>query len=424
MSIDYRHVREYLNGLLASHSEEELVQRLRPKPGPAAPRVPGGARLTPQAVERRWRQVPLTAESRRALLDPQTEAQLPQFEHNIENFIGTAKLPVGLAGPLRVNGLFAQGDYYVPLATVEATLVACYHRGALLITEAGGCAALVLSEGVSRAPGFAFADVASAARFVVWATAQLDEFKRVAEATTRHGRLTDLRVTIEGNHVYLGFEYFTGDAMGQNMVTFATQAVCDHILAHSPVKPEHHFLEANLSGDKKASAQSFLLVRGKKVTAEVTLPAALVEKHLRTTPAQMADYWRMSAIGGVLSGTMGVQGHFANGLTALYLACGQDAACAAESATGVTRFEVTTNGALYAAVTLPNLMVSTVGGGTGLPSQRACLEILGLVGPDKARALAEVCAGLVLAGELSIAGAMCAQVFAQAHDRLARGRKS
>jgi hydroxymethylglutaryl-CoA reductase (NADPH) len=137
----------------------------------------------------------------------------------------------------------------------------------------------------------------------------------------------------------------------------------------------------------------------------------------------MADYWRMSAIGGVLSGTMGVQGHFANGLTALYLACGQDAACAAESATGVARFEVTKDGALYAAVTLPNLMVSTVGGGTGLPTQRACLEILGLVGPHKARALAEVCAGLVLAGELSIAGAMCAQVFAQAHDRLARGRK-
>jgi hydroxymethylglutaryl-CoA reductase (NADPH) len=136
MSIDYRHVRDYLTELLAKHSQEDLTQRLRPKPGAVAPRVPGGARLTPQAVERRWRPLKLSAENRRALLDPQTEAELPRFEHNIENFIGTAKLPVGLAGPLRVNGLFAQGDYYVPLATVEATLVACYHRGAVLISEA------------------------------------------------------------------------------------------------------------------------------------------------------------------------------------------------------------------------------------------------------------------------------------------------
>lgn len=179
-----------------------------------------------------------------------------------------------------------------------------------------------------------------------------------------------------------------------------------------------------MSGDKKASGQPFILVRGRKVTAEVTLGAELVRKHLHTTPEHMAEFWRMSAVGGILSGTMGVQGHFANGLTALYLACGQDAACAAESATGVTRFEVTRNGSLYASVTLPKLMVGTVGGGTGLPTQRACLDILGLAGPEKARALAEVCGGLVLAGELSIAGAMCAQVFAQSHERLARGRKA
>src|SRR5262249_48132105 len=135
---------------------------------------------------------------------------------------------------------------------------------------------------------------------------------------------------------------------GQNMVTLATEAVCAYIAEHVPVRPQYFFVEANLSGDKKASAQSFLLVRGKKVSAEVVLPEEIVKKRLHTTAEQMVNYWRMSAMGGVLSGTLGVQGHYANGLAALYLACGQDAACVAESAVGVTRFEVTKEEGLYA----------------------------------------------------------------------------
>ena len=233
----------------------------------------------------------------------------------------------------------------------------------------------------------------------------------------------DMRVTIEGNHVYLHFEFTTGDASGQNMVTIATEAICAYIAVHSPVRAQHFFIEANLSGDKKASAQSFQSVRGKKVSAEVIVPTELVQKRLRTTPEHMVDYWRMSALGGVLSGTMGVQGHYANGLAALYIACGQDAACVAESAVGVTRFEITPQGDLYAAVTLPNLIVGTVGGGTGLPSQQACLELLGLAGSGKAQALAEVCAGLCLAGELSIGGAVCSGSFARAHQCLARAHR-
>jgi hydroxymethylglutaryl-CoA reductase (NADPH) len=343
------------------------------------------------------------------------------YEHNIENFVGTVKVPVGMAGPLRVNGLFAQGDYMLPLATSEAALVASYHRGCRLITEAGGCAAMVLNEGISRVPGFVFDDIGEAGRFVLWAVGQEERFKEVAEATTRYGELIDMRITVEGNHVYLSFEFLTGDAAGQNMATIAVAAIRDHIEAHSPIRPRYSFVEANMSGDKKASAQSFMSVRGKKVTAEVTLPAAEVERLLHTDPERMVAYWRMSALGGVMSGTIGVQGHYANGLTALYIACGQDAACVAESAVGVTRFELTDDGDLYAAVTLPSLVVGTVGGGTGLPSQRACLELLGLAGAGHARAFAEVCASAALAGELSIVGALCAGHFARAHRRLARG---
>src|SRR5262249_15366837 len=185
-------------------------------------------------------------------------------------------------------------------------------------------------------------------------------------------KLIDMRLSVEGNHVYVNFLFTTDDASGQNIVTLATQAICDYIQENSPVKPEYFFVEANLSGDKKASAQSFLLVRGKKVTAEVHLSADLVAQKLHTTPKHMVNYWRMSALGGVLSGTLGVQGHYANGLAALYLACGQDVACVAESAVGVTRFEQTEANELYASVTLPNIMVGSVGGGTGLASQHAC----------------------------------------------------
>lgn len=385
------------------------------------PTVPGRSTIDAEILAHRWQLLETTPVNREQLADPQTMVQMEQYRNNIENFIGTVKVPVGLAGPLHVNGSFAQGDYYIPLATTEAALVASYNRGAQLISKAGGCTAMLLSEVVNRAPGFAFNDLRESGQFVAWAMSQLDDFKRQAATTTRHGQLIDMKVTVEGNHVYLNFEFHTGDASGQNMVTIATQAICDYIELHNPVKPQYFFIEANLSGDKKASFQSLGSVRGKKVSAEVVLPAELVQQGLHTTPAKMVDYWRMSAMGGVLSGATGAQGHYANALAALYIACGQDAACVAESAVGVTRFELTSRGDLYASVTLPNLMVGTVGGGTGLPSQRACLEIMGLSGPGKARALAEVCAGLCLAGELSIAGAMCSGDFVRAHQLLARG---
>jgi hydroxymethylglutaryl-CoA reductase (NADPH) len=258
------------------------------------------------------------------------------------------------------------------------------------------------------------------AAFVTWLLGQKDALRQAAEATTRHGRLLDLRLTVEGNHVYVTFEYFTEDAAGQNMVTIATQAACDYIRDHSPVKPKHLFVEANLSGDKKASAQSFQTVRGRKVAAEGLIPAEVLGKRLHTDARSMEEYWRMSALGGVLSGTIGVQGHYANGLAALFLATGQDVACVSEAAVGVTRFEARPDGSLYASVTLPNLIVGTVGGGTQLPTQAACLDILGLRGPGHARALAEVAAALALAGELSIIGALAAGHFTRAHRKLAR----
>ncbi|MEK7413039.1 MAG: hydroxymethylglutaryl-CoA reductase [Planctomycetota bacterium] len=417
MAIDHHALRALADRMTAGRTLEELRKQLEPKAGARRENL-GGGLANPETVAKRWR---LLNREPGALTDTNEPST---FANNCEQYIGTVKLPVGLAGPLRVNGLHAQGDYWLPLATHEAALVASYHRGAQLLSEAGGCTALLLAEGVTRSPGFAFATSIDAGRFMLWVLQEQERFKNVAASTTRHGRLENLRVTVEGNHVYLLFDYSTGDAAGQNMVTIATQAICDDIMVRTPIQPAYWFVEANASGDKKASAQSFNSVRGKKVTAEVVLPAELVKRRLHTTSRAMVDYWRMSALGGVLSGTIGIQGHYANGLAALFIACGQDAACVSEAAVGVTRFEEQVDGALYAAVTLPNLIVGTVGGGTGLPSQRACLELMGLSGNGHARALAEVCAGMALSGELSIIGALASGQFTRAHQRLARERQA
>jgi len=425
-------IRKYLDALFADREPEALEQLMLPSEDEVSPRLVGGTKVSSELVKRRWSLLRRTARTSRQeertdeiadeLLDARTRGRLDTYSGNIENFVGTVELPIGIAGPLRVRGLFAHGDFYVPLATTEAALVSSYSRGAQAISAAGGCTALVVSEGVSRAPAFAFVNLIDAGKFVVWLSEHLDELAEAAESTTRYGKLVDAGVHLEGNHVYLLLEFTTGEAAGQNMVTIAAEAVCQYILGQCPIQPDHWFVEANLSGDKKASHLSFQHVRGKKVTAEVVLPKEILQRRLRCTAKEMQQYYRMSSIGGVMSGNIGVQGHYANGLAAAYIACGQDAACVAESAVGITRFEPAPDGALYAAVTLPNVIVGTVGGGTGLPSQRACLDLLQLEGPSRANAFAEIVTSLVLAGELSIIAALASGDFVSAHESLARKR--
>ncbi len=422
MTTEYRRAADFLSVLLSEHNLDDLAARLKPELSPPPAHVPGGSIASDEAVERRWKILNAPA-AQIDLLDTHTAQQMAAYKHNIENFIGTAKIPVGVAGPLRVRGLFAQGDFYVPLATTEAALVASYSRGCALITEVGGASAMLLNEGVSCSPGFAFSSVEALGRFVAWLLGQQEQIKSAAEQTTRFGKLIDIQLCIEGNHVYVILVFTTGDAAGQNMAAIATDAVFSWILAHSPIKPAAAYIEANFSGDKKASAQSLQSVRGRKVTAEVTIPSELVHKRLHTDVDRVVDSVRFGTVGGVMSGTLGTQGHYANGLAALFIATGQDAACVAEAAVGNTRMEKTPQGALYVAVTLPNLIVGSVGGGTKLPTQRACLEIMGMAGPGHARALAEIATALCLAGEISIVGAICAGEFTRAHARLARGAR-
>jgi len=368
----------------------------------------------------RWQKLD-RPEAQLELLDRTARDTAATYRNSIESYIGTVRIPVGIAGPLRINGRDSSREYMVPLATSEATLVASYSRGVKLLTAVGGCDVRVVGEGVSRTPMFAFRNLREAQQFNDFVGAQLPYLPAVVAGVTRHGRLMAVTPIIEGNHVYVDLRYTTGDAAGQNMVTFASEAICEYFIDRTPVAPQHWFLEANLSGDKKATVRTLAGTRGKRVVAEATIPALLVERTLHTTPQRIVYYWSAGVIGGVMIGTTGLQGHVANGLAALFLACGQDVACVAESATGMTRLELTGRGDVYASVTLPNVMVGTVGGGTALPGARACLSILDLAGPGNSNALAEVCGGLVLGGELSIVGALCSGEFAAAHRVLSRG---
>ncbi|HEX9986012.1 MAG TPA: hydroxymethylglutaryl-CoA reductase [Thermoanaerobaculia bacterium] len=415
--------KDILAGILAGRAPEDRVRDLHPRlpdADPLPPSVPAKDEYTAEALEQR-----------RAFLrergfglehlegrggDPVPES----LRANIEGLVGFARIPVGVIGPLRINGTHAHGDYYVPLATTEGALVASYQRGAKLISLSGGAAALCLVESVLRAPGLMFANMAEAATFVAHVISRFDELKEKVRTTSRYAQLVQLDPIVTGKEVYLIFHYTTGDAAGQNMVTFATGAICEHLLATSPVQPQTWFIEANMSGDKKATHMAFQGTRGKKVVADVTVSKELVRKYLHTEPEQIFRYWQAAIVGSLQSGSIGMQGHYANALTALFMACGQDVACVAEASVGVTRMDVTKDGDFYVSVSLPSLIVGTVGGGTHLPTARECLEMLGCFGAGGAKKFAEICAVTVLAGELSIAGALASGEFAQAHKAFGR----
>jgi hydroxymethylglutaryl-CoA reductase (NADPH) len=221
--------------------------------------------------------------------------------------------------------------------------------------------------------------------------------------------------------VVLFLKYLTGDASGQNMVTIASDAVGHWLAANTPVPMIKWYIESNMSGDKKATALSFIHTRGKRVTAEARIPKEICEGVLKAKPKELYDAWKISMVSSAQCGAIGSQSHYANGLTALFIATGQDAACTAEAAVGITEYAVEDDGSLVVNVCLPNLVLGTVGGGTSLPTQRECLELMGCYGPGKAAKLAEICAGMIMAGEISITAAIAAGHFAQAHKAMARG---
>ena len=411
--------KDILSGILAGASPEERARDLAPNHAPLPPSVPAKDDWSVNARDERrafLRERGFSVEALSGGVDIAPE----ELRANIEGLVGFAQVPVGVIGPLRVNGVHARGDFYVPLATTEGALVASYQRGAKLIGLAGGASALCLVESVLRAPGFSFTSMAEAGMFMAHVISRFDALRARVKDTSRHAELVQIDPVISGKEVYIVFHYTTGDAAGQNMVTFATAALCDDLLATSPVKPRTWFIEANMSGDKKATQLAFQSTRGKKVVADVTIPRALVLKYLHCEPEQIFKYWQLAVVGSLQSGSIGMQGHFANALAALFIACGQDVACVAEASVGLTRMDVTAEGDFYCSISLPNLIVGTVGGGTHLPTARECLEMLGCYGSGGAKKFAEICAATVLCGEVSIAGALASGEFARAHQAFGR----
>jgi hydroxymethylglutaryl-CoA reductase (NADPH) len=343
------------------------------------------------------------------------------YRTSIERFAGTVRVPVGYVGPVTVHGRFAEGQFRVPLATTEGALVASYHRGCRALNDAGGARAIVTDRAMTRTPCFRFPGAVDAYEALATWREHLKLFQSLTRTTSAHCELRSLDGVVEGNHLYVELEFTTGEAAGQNMVTLAAEALCRHAVTMCPVPPVAVYLEANLSGDKKASAKALSGVRGHRVVAEIEVPAAACLKHFKSSPGEIEDHWYASAMGGTLSGSVGLQGHYANALAAIYIALGQDAACAAESAVGITRMQAGGT-SLYAAVTLPSIIVGTVGGGSALPEQRSFLESLHLPTSAPTAALAEIIAAVCLAGELSLAAAITRGSFARAHRVLGRRR--
>lgn len=340
---------------------------------------------------------------------------------NIENFIGTAQVPIGIAGPLLVDGEHAQGEFYVPMATTEGTLVASYNRGMKLLHRAGGVKATVMDDRMQRAPAFGFDSAREARAFGEWVTANFAAIKRQAETTTSVGRLHDIEQFSASRYLFLRFNFTTGDAAGQNLTGKATAQACTWI--HEQYQGIRHFcLEANLATDKKSSQINILATRGKRVTAEATIPAVLIKEVMHTTPEQMFSARQVSNLGSLMSGVNNNGNHSANGITALFVATGQDIANVAESSAALVHTELRANGSYYYSITIPALIVATYGGGTGLPTQRECLELLGCYGSGKVAKLAEIIAATVLCGEISLGSAVVAGEWVTAHERLGRNR--
>lgn len=340
---------------------------------------------------------------------------------NCENFTGVAQVPIGFAGPIQIHGEHAQGEFLIPLATTEGTLVASYNRGIKILNLSGGVKCSVVGDAMQRAPVFVFEDARAGREFVKWVQANIAKIREEAEATSSVAKLRDIDPYLASKFVYLRFNFTTGDAAGQNMVGRATFAACSWILDNYD-GIQHFYLESNFATDKKASQVNIMRTRGKRVTAEATIKRDVLIQHMRVEPEGLFYHAGVANVGAILSGANNNGLHSANAITAMFIATGQDVANVAESSAGIIYSELTPAKDLYLSITIPSLIVATYGGGTGLATQRECLELLGAYGRGKVNKLAEIVAGVVLAGEISLASAISSSDWVSSHEQYGRNR--
>ncbi len=371
------------------------------------------------------------AAQRRAFVEQRTGCKLDHVAQysfatdvlpgNIENFTGIAQVPLGLAGPLRISGEHARGDFYIPMATTEGTLVASYNRGMRVLTECGGVKTAVVKQSMQRSPVFEVGDALEARKLSEWVDTHLQEIRQAAEATTSVGKLVEIRSYVIARLLYLRCNYTTADAAGQNMVGKATLAACQWIHANHPDKP-NFVLSGNIDTDKKHSQMNTLETRGRRVVAEATLSNEVLKRVMGVDAETLFHIRQISQAGAFMAGSSNNGAHSANGLAAMFIATGQDVANVAESQAAIVYAQLLASGEYYWSITLPSLIVATYGGGTGLATQRECLDILGCYGTGHANKLAEICAATVLAGEISLSSAIARGDWVSSHDRLGRNR--
>ena len=338
---------------------------------------------------------------------------------NIENMIGAAQVPLGIAGPLKVNGEHAKGSFYIPLATTEAALVATINRGCKAVTQADGAGIVILKDAMTRGPCFALPSAKKAKEFTEWVEKNFEEIRDVTQEGSRHLKVKKIRPWIVGRTVFLRFECETGDAMGMNMVTIGVANACRHMQEQFE-GAKWIATSGNMCTDKKPAALNMIEGRGKTVIAEAVLSAGVIKDVLKTTPEKMIDTsFRKHWIGSGQAGSYGFNTHFANMIAAIYIATGQDPAQVVGGSMGFTVCEKEGDG-VHISVTLPSLDVGSVGGGTKLGTQREALEILGCAGGGNAKKLAEIISAAVLAGEISSLAAISGHKLASAHKERAR----
>jgi hydroxymethylglutaryl-CoA reductase (NADPH) len=353
------------------------------------------------------------------LLQAQNEHYQQASASNIENFVGTVRIPVGLAGPVDVHGEHAQGTFFIPMATTEGTLVASTSRGMKVMNESGGVRARVVNNGgVQRAPVFEFDTIDDAQSFCTAMNGDSSWLRPAIEASTSHGKLTDISAWQLGRVVCVRITMDPGDASGQNMVSVAAQNGTREILAKYPTIVRHR-MGGGLSGEKVSSSINTLLGRGRSVVASVSIPGAVMKRITRADIAAIPHHQQHYSNFAMWGGHPAANNSIANSLTAMYIAAGQDVATTIESrlANNVLDYDAE-NDILHWDVHVPTLSVGTVGGGTGLPTQKECLEIMGCHGAGKVNKFAELCAVAALANEISFWGAMCAHEWIDAHADL------
>lgn len=344
----------------------------------------------------------------------------------VENCIGFAQVPLGIAGPLTIHGENQKGEFFAPLATVEATLVASCNRGCKVLQKCGGVQVAALSESMSRAPAFRFANVKDALAFYRLAPTLEATFRATAEASSKHARLQRITPTIIGTMVHIKFEYSCGDAAGQNMVTIATHRACQDFLKTSTAQDAKVIgfqIDGQLASDKKASWGNVRDGRGVQVLVWATLTDEVCRSVLRCGTYEFFRFCTSCEQGGIRNGQFGSNCNTSNIMAAIFMACGQDVASIFEAGfTHVTPEYNYETKDLTMSIYFPCMAVGTVGGGTGYATQKEALGLLDCFGAGKKWAFAESVAAFCLALEISTIGALANDTFSASHERLARLR--